>query len=52
MGAWVTQLVKCPILDFGFDCGLGIVGSSPALGSALGMEPAKDSLSQKNPKYQ
>ena len=34
-GTWVAQLVKHPSLDFGSDHDLRMLGSSPALGSAL-----------------
>ena len=44
-GAWVAQLVVHPTLGFGSSCVLGVTGSSSVLGSALGMEPAWDSLS-------
>lgn len=39
-GAWVAQLVKGPVLGFGSDCDLTVVGSSPALGSMLRVESA------------
>ena len=41
----VAQLVKCLTPDFGSSNDLRVMRSSPALGSALGMEPAQDSLS-------
>ena len=44
-GAWVAQLVKCPNLDFGSGYDPRVVRLSPALGSALSMKPAWDSLS-------
>ena len=44
MGAWVAQSFKCLTLDFGSGHDPRVVGSSPALGSALSMEPASDSL--------
>ena len=44
-GAWVAQLVKRPTLDFSSGRGLKVLGSSPALGSALSVELAGDSLS-------
>ena len=37
---WVVQLVKHPTLDFGLGHDLMVVRLSPALGSALSMEPA------------
>ena len=39
-GARVAQLVKHPVLDFGSGHDLRVMRFSPALGSALGMEPA------------
>ena len=42
---WVAQSIECPTLDFGSGYDLMVVGSSPALGSVLGMEPAWDYLS-------
>ena len=39
-GSWVSQLVKCPTLDFSSGHDLTVVRSSPTLGSALSMEPA------------
>ena len=39
-GPQVAQLVKYPTLDFGSGHDLQIVTSVPALGSALGLEPA------------
>ena len=42
---WVAQWVKCPILDFCSGHDLRVVRSSPALGSAPGMESDWDSLS-------
>ena len=44
-GTWMVQSVKCLTLDFGSGHDLTIVGLSPALGSALSMEPAWNSLS-------
>ena len=44
-GAGVAQLGECPTLDFGSGHDPRVVGSSPASGSALGAEPAWDSLS-------
>jgi len=35
---WVAQSFKCPTLDFGSGHDLRVVRSSPALGSALGIE--------------
>ena len=43
-GAWVAQLVKPPTLDFCSGHDLRVMRLSPAWGSMLGMEPAKDSL--------
>ena len=40
LGAWVAQLVKHPTLDFSLGPDLRVMGLSPALGSALGVEPA------------
>ena len=37
--AWVAQLVKHPTLDFTSGLDLRVMGSSPVLGSTLGMEP-------------
>ena len=42
---WVAQLVGHPTLDFGLDRDLNVVRSRPTSGSALGREPAWDSLS-------
>ena len=39
-GTWVVQLVKHLTLDFGSDHDLSVLGSSPAWGSMLSMEPA------------
>ena len=44
-GTWVVQSVKCPILNFSSGHDLTVMGSSPTLGSAQGMESAWDSLS-------
>ena len=44
-GAWVAQSVKHLTLDFNSGHDLGVVGSSPMLGSMLGMAPAWDSFS-------
>ena len=44
-GTWVAQLVGHPPLDFGSGHDPRVVGSSPMLGSALGMEPVWDSIS-------
>ena len=43
-GAWVVQLVKWPTLDFILGHDIRVRSSSFALGSALDMEPAWDSL--------
>ena len=43
-GAWVAQLVKGPILDFGSGHDLTVKGSSPTSGFELSVEPAWDSL--------
>ena len=40
----MTLLVKCQSLDFGSGCDLGVLGSSPAVGSSLSGESAGDSL--------
>jgi len=45
MGTWVVQLVECQTLGFSLGRDLGVVGLSPTSGSALGVEPAWDSLS-------
>ena len=39
-GTRVAQLVKHPTLDLSSSLDLRVVSSSPALGSALGIEPA------------
>ena len=39
-GAWVAQSVEHLTLDFGSGCDPRVVGSSPALGTVLSMEPA------------
>ena len=39
-GIWVAQSLKHLTLDFGSSYDLRVIRSSPALGSALGMEPA------------
>ena len=39
-GTWVPQSIKHPILDFGSGHDLRVVRWSPALGSALSVEPA------------
>ena len=44
-GAWVAQLVGPLTLGFGSGCNLGVVGSSPALCSALRAESAGPSPS-------
>lgn len=44
-GAWVVQSVQCLTLGFSAGHDLGVVRSNPALGSALGVESAQDSLS-------
>ena len=36
----MAQSVKCPTLDFGSGHDLRVLGSSPTLGSMLGMESA------------
>ena len=41
----MAQSVECLMLDFGSGHDPSIVGSSPASGSALSVEPAWDSLS-------
>ena len=41
----MAQSVKCLTVDVSSGCDLMVVRSSPALGSALGMETAWDSLS-------
>jgi len=38
-GLWVAQSVKHPTLDFGSGHDLGVLRSSPASGSALGVDP-------------
>ena len=43
--AWEAQWVECPILGLHPDHGPTIMGSSPTLGSVLGVDPAWDSLS-------
>ena len=43
-GAWVARSVERLTLDFSSGHDPRVVGSSPALGSALSAEPAKDSL--------
>ena len=40
----MAQSVKCPTLDFSSSHGLRVLRSSPASSSALGVEPAYDSL--------
>ena len=44
-GAWVAQSVERLTLDFSSGHDLRVMGSSPALGSVLSMEPAWNSLS-------
>ena len=44
---WFSWL--CPTLDFSSDHDLRVVGSSPLLGSVLGVEPAGDSFSSAPP---
>lgn len=39
MSAWVPQLVKCLNLDLSSGLELGVVSSSPVLGSTLGVDP-------------
>ena len=39
-GTWVAHLVECPIFDFGSGHVTKVMGSSPALGSGLSVEPA------------
>ena len=39
-GDWVTQSIKSPTFDLGSGHDLTVVGSSPALGSVLGIKPA------------
>ena len=39
MGAWVVQSFDLPILDFGSGQDPRVKGWSPAMGSALGVEP-------------
>ena len=39
-GAWMAQSVAGSTLDFGSGHDPGVVGSSPALGSAVSVEPA------------
>ena len=39
-GTWVAQSVKRLTLDFGSGRDSRVMGSSPALGSALSVEPA------------
>jgi len=38
-GAWVAQSAKCPTLDLSSGIDLGVMSSSPALGSTVGMAP-------------
>ena len=38
-GAWVSQLVECPTLEFGSGHDFTVVGSSPTSGSMLSVEP-------------
>ena len=45
MGAWEAQSVECLTFDFGSGHDLMAVGSSLALGSMLGVDPAWASLS-------
>ena len=42
---WVAQLVEGPTLIFGSGHDLTVVGLSPAWGSTLRVEPARDPLS-------
>ena len=42
---WVAQSVEHQILDFCSDCDLRVMGSGPALGSALSAESAGNALS-------
>ena len=44
-GTWVAQSVEHPTLDFDSGHDPRVMGSSPALGPVLSMEPAWDSLS-------
>jgi len=44
-GTWVAQLVKCPTLDFDSGRDLGVLISSPGVGSALGGACLRFSLS-------
>ena len=39
-GAWVTQLVKCPTLDFSLGPDLTVVKLNPVSGSGPSVEPA------------
>ena len=44
-GIWVAQSVEHVTLDFGSSYDPKVMGSSSMLGSALSVQPARDSLS-------